>query len=119
MDGHLGIKSERLQMPLPCLKSPKNQVSDLIVVSELDDDRKRLARSNTDQLIKIKPAPDKKRTVYDQLMKLYTWTKPGLTEEEFRELFVKCECGLIMTVKVFDDHECRVIKVIDLTKDDD
>ena len=42
----------------------------------------------------------------------------GLTKEEFQELFLKCECGLIMTAKVFDDHDCQVIKVIDLTKDD-
>ena len=43
--------------------------------------------------------------VLDQLLQLNDWIKPGLTEDEFLELFIHCRyCGLIMTGHVFQRH---------------
>jgi hypothetical protein len=43
---------------------------------------------------------------------------PGLTGAEFRALFAKCCCGLVMTQRVFRNHTCQPV-LIDLTDDDD
>lgn len=60
-------------------------------------------------------------TVLKRLMRLNSSIRPGLSETEFRRLFAKCHCGLIMTQRVFADHVCRVVDpvVIDLTGDSD
>lgn len=65
-------------------------------------------------------------TVLDKLLKLDSWGRAGLTETEFRKLFAKCLCGLVMTRRVFPDHFCvtaAVVKdtpvIIDLTSDGD
>lgn len=53
--------------------------------------------------------PTRKRlppTPFDLLMKLDSWDRPGLTTEEFRSLFAKCTCGLVMTRRLFNYHEC-------------
>jgi hypothetical protein len=46
---------------------------------------------------------------------------PGLPEGDFRKLFAKCRCGLVMTRRVFEHHLCTVAAVspviIDLTSD--
>jgi hypothetical protein len=59
----------------------------------------------------------------DRLLKLDSWASPGLTEVDFRKLFVKCRhCGLVTTRRVFKDHICDVLAlgdVIDLTSDMD
>ena len=62
-------------------------------------------------------------TTLDQLYKLDSWLSPGLSEVEFRSLFVKCRsCGLVMTRRVRKQHACAVIRrdppaIIDLTMD--
>jgi hypothetical protein len=63
-------------------------------------------------------------TVLDKLLTLDSWGRAGLLETEFRELFAKCLCGLVMTRRVFPDHVCAVAPVvkgppivIDLTSD--
>lgn len=61
------------------------------------------------------PAP------FDQLLRLDSVTRPGLSGLEFRELFVRCRCGKITTRRVFKEHICAIIPdapasvVIDLT----
>jgi len=45
-------------------------------------------------------------TIVEQLLRLDTSGRPGLTESEFKMLFAKCVCGLIMTRRVFRDHIC-------------
>lgn len=51
--------------------------------------------------------------------------RPGITENEFKYLFVRCACGEFFTRRAHGDHACasRVIDltddVIDLTGDDD
>jgi hypothetical protein len=48
--------------------------------------------------------------------------RPGVTEAEFRTLFVKCDCGYLFTRRAFKDHACAGAsinltqeEVIDLT----
>jgi hypothetical protein len=57
-------------------------------------------------------------TVIEQLLRLDTSRRPGLSESDFIRLFAKCSCGLIMTRRVFRDHVCAPT-IIDLTTDDD
>lgn len=51
--------------------------------------------------------------------------RPGITENEFKYLFVRCACGEFFTRRAHRDHACssRVLDltgdVIDLTGDDD
>jgi hypothetical protein len=65
-------------------------------------------------------------TPFDQLMRLDSWYRPGLTEEQFKELITTCTCGMVMTRRVFNYHMCvgsqectcadeREPEVIDLT----
>jgi hypothetical protein len=37
---------------------------------------------------------------------LDSYVSPGITEEEFHLLFVKCDCGYILTRRAFKDHIC-------------
>jgi hypothetical protein len=68
----------------------------------------------------------------DNLLRLDSWVRPGLSGAEFTRLVEKCRCGLVMTRRVFKSHTClpRVASqpcaivhtqptVIDLTADDD
>jgi hypothetical protein len=57
--------------------------------------------------------------VLNQLLQLDSWAGPWLSETEFRSLFAKCPCGLVMTRKIFEDHVCARPAVIDLTGDSD
>jgi len=59
-------------------------------------------------------APD---TALNQLMRLHSSDKPGLPETDFRKLFAKCCCGLVMMRQVFSNHACQPV-IIDLTGDD-
>ncbi|KAF8333377.1 hypothetical protein F5887DRAFT_1080196 [Amanita rubescens] len=49
-----------------------------------------------------------RRTDWRKLTKLECIEKPGLTEEQFLGLFIKCDaCGLITTHLLFYKHHCR------------
>jgi hypothetical protein len=66
--------------------------------------------------------PTKRRDILDLFLRLDSRENTGLTEHEFQSLFVRCECGLIMTHWVFYNHTCAVPAgpiVIDLTLDSD
>ena len=60
-------------------------------------------------------------TVIEQLLRLDTSRRPGLSDTEFKKLFAKCSCGLIMTRRVFLGHICaptlQAIPAIDLAPD--
>jgi hypothetical protein len=44
---------------------------------------------------------------FDRLLKLDSFTRPGLTEDEFRHFLTRCwGCELIMTRRVFERHDC-------------
>jgi hypothetical protein len=58
--------------------------------------------------------------VFDLLLRLDAMIQPGLTVHEFMDLFVICNrCGLVMTRRVFNSHDCVLlyegVEVIDLT----
>jgi hypothetical protein len=57
------------------------------------------------------PTPDGKdlsyRTDWRKILKLDCMDRPGLTEDEFWGLFVKCDaCALITTHMMFRSHHC-------------
>jgi hypothetical protein len=69
-------------------------------------------------------------TPLDKLLKLDSFTKPGLTAVEFRRFLTQCiSCQLIMTRRTFERHNCigeagrrdhgTDSEVIDLTSEDD
>jgi hypothetical protein len=74
-------------------------------------------------MIPVNPRPIRRsETFTEKYLKLdSSWGRAGLRESEFKKLFAKCTCGLVMTTRVFQDHECAVAvvphTVIDLTLD--
>jgi hypothetical protein len=62
-------------------------------------------------------------TITEKFLKLDSWGRAGLRESEFKKLFAKCVCGLVMTRRVFQDHDCAITlvpnTVIDLTSESD
>jgi hypothetical protein len=72
--------------------------------------------------------PRRIENTIDLLFRLDGINRPGLSEAEFRNLFAKCPCGLIMTRRSYRGHVCAdattvVVQnapvVIDLTLDGD
>jgi len=57
------------------------------------------------------------RSTSNLLELLDSRVRPGLRDDEFRHLFVHCECGLILTRRAFREHGCSK-EVIDLTGKD-
>jgi hypothetical protein len=51
-------------------------------------------------------------TAIDKLRKLDSWGRPGLRETDFVKLFAKCACGLVMTCRVFGDHDCLIVTAV-------
>ena len=57
--------------------------------------------------IDLRNPPLPTRTDWRKFDKLDRLNKPGLTEEEFLGLFVKCDaCELITSHLVFNQHQC-------------
>ncbi|KAH7904121.1 hypothetical protein BJ138DRAFT_1119708 [Hygrophoropsis aurantiaca] len=48
-------------------------------------------------------------TEWELLMQLDSWNRPGLSVAEFKRLFKGCTCGLVMTARTFDSHECAKV----------
>ena len=72
----------------------------------------------------LNPRPNMRpATVTEKFLKLDSWGRSGLLESDFKKLFAKCVCGLVMTRRVFPDHDCAITlvpnTVIDLTSDSD
>jgi hypothetical protein len=68
------------------------------------------------------PPKREPETSFNQLLRLDSIKRPGLSEVEFKNLFAKCRCGIVATRRVFNDHICAVVpavQVIDLTLSDD
>lgn len=51
----------------------------------------------------------KPETTIDLLLRLDCWVQPGLTEDQFKGLFVKCRCGVVTTRRAFIHHMCAKI----------
>lgn len=50
--------------------------------------------------------------------RLNSLIRPGLTADQFFDLFTQCRCGLIMTRSMFPRHHCGHT-IIDLTQQTD
>jgi hypothetical protein len=49
------------------------------------------------------------QTNWRKFMKLESMDRPGLTEVEFFSLFVKCDMGMLITMRqVFGNHHCNL-----------
>ncbi|KAF8835118.1 hypothetical protein BDN67DRAFT_984835 [Paxillus ammoniavirescens] len=58
---------------------------------------------------------------FSMLMQLDAFNQPGLMVRQVKALLTKCQCGLIMTRRVYKEHDCVLEfdgEVIDLTGDD-
>jgi hypothetical protein len=42
-------------------------------------------------------------------LKLDSWGWAGLLEGKFKKLFAKCACELVVTRRVFPDHDCAIV----------
>ncbi|KAG1842300.1 hypothetical protein C8R48DRAFT_679051 [Suillus tomentosus] len=69
---------------------------------------------------------DETHKTFDRLLRLDSFSRPGLTEEEFRHFLTRCYgCELIMTRRIFERHTCLgkvemgEVEIIDLTTEDD
>ncbi|KAG1759884.1 hypothetical protein EDD22DRAFT_848896 [Suillus occidentalis] len=50
---------------------------------------------------------DETHKTFDKLLKLDSFSRPGLTDEEFRRFLTQCcGCQLIMTRRMFECHDC-------------
>ena len=74
----------------------------------------------------VTPAPKHRQPVklspFTLLMKLDSLSELGLTTKQLKALLTQCECGLMMTKQVYEDHECMLDsdrEVIDLTLEPD
>lgn len=62
------------------------------------------------------PPPNVALSVTEQLEKLDYFCRLGLTEREFKQLFGKCRCGMVVTHRMFSMHECIREVPVDLTE---
>jgi hypothetical protein len=68
------------------------------------------------------PPPHSSDTQFDVLLRLDSWNGPGISEVDFNNLFVRCQCGMYMTRRVHGSHVCvralaSTTNVIDLTNE--
>lgn len=67
------------------------------------------------------PPPNATLSTTELVNRLDTWIRPGLTAKQFRAIFAQCECGMVVTRRMFAMHECiptKELAVIDLTTED-
>ena len=75
---------------------------------------------NTSISLHQKSCHNRQRKPLLRLLQLNSPIRPGLSEKDFRSLFVKCTCGLVMTKGAFHSHYCTVedVDVIEITDSD-
>jgi hypothetical protein len=69
-------------------------------------------RSNVLKLVSDQPNVQMglAESTLNTLLKLDSYSRPGLSRVEFRRLFVKCDrCELVMTHRVMPQHNCHVL----------
>lgn len=73
-------------------------------------------------LPRFDPPPNAALCTTTLLNRLDCWLRPGLTVQQFRELFAQCECGMVTTCRMFGRHECiprkKLLAMVDLTADE-
>ncbi|KAG1835327.1 hypothetical protein DFJ58DRAFT_847452 [Suillus subalutaceus] len=78
-----------------------------------------------DVIERRQPRGNDTHTMFERLMKLDSFTRPGLTQDEFRRFLTRCNCcKLIMMRHMFERHDCvgqekeGDVEIIDLTTSD-
>lgn len=62
---------------------------------------------DTERITRLRPMARKTRNVVEWLLRLDAVVNPGITQAQFRRLFVRCaDCGDVMTRRVFAEHDC-------------
>ncbi|KAF9235501.1 hypothetical protein BU15DRAFT_64765 [Melanogaster broomeanus] len=82
-------------------------------------------RANTDlDPFLVLPGPKRLEPVrisdFTLLLKMDSFAEPGLTAAQLKKILWHCDCGLMMTKRVYEIHECLMVEkeVIDLTGED-
>jgi hypothetical protein len=58
--------------------------------------------------VRTVPAPVNGRNSVSNLLELLdARVRPGVTQDEFKSLFVKCDCRLILTRRAYRRHVCK------------
>ena len=55
---------------------------------------------------RYEPPPDVEQSVSDMISRLDTWCRPGIPVEQFIALYAVCRCGMAVSRRKFDLHEC-------------
>ena len=57
--------------------------------------------------VRLRPTARKTQNVVEWLLCLDVVVNPGITQAQFRRLFMRCaDCGDVMTRRVFAEHDC-------------
>jgi hypothetical protein len=59
------------------------------------------------------PPPNSAVSTTELINRLDTWLRPGITMQQFKELFAECDCGLVVTRRMFDRHECIMKETVE------
>jgi len=62
---------------------------------------------------RYQPPPDIEESVSEMMLRLDSWIRPGIPVEQFLGLYAVCGCGMAISRRKFDLHEC--IKRVDTT----
>ena len=52
------------------------------------------------------PLPAVSHSVGELMARLDTWPRPGIPVEQLLELLAVCTCGMAVSRRYFDSHEC-------------
>jgi len=57
-------------------------------------------------LPKFNPPANAAISTTEWVNRLDSWFRPGLTLQQFQEVFAQCKCGIVVTRQMFARHEC-------------
>jgi hypothetical protein len=55
---------------------------------------------------RYEPPANAEQSINEQILRLDMWPCPGIPVEQFLELYAVCSCGMAVTRRKFDVHEC-------------
>lgn len=55
---------------------------------------------------RYEPPPDVEQSIDDMMRNLDMWHRPGIPVEQFLGLYAVCKCGMAVSRRMFDLHEC-------------
>jgi hypothetical protein len=60
---------------------------------------------------RYEPPPRVEPSVDELMRRLDTWPRPGIPVEQLLELLAVCKCGMAVSRRYFDAHECILVRV--------